>query len=395
MARPTIELSMIVRNGAQSLDRCLASVAPLVDRIVIGDTGSTDATCSIAGRYGAECLQVAWTEDFAEARNAVLAAARCDWILVLDADEMLDFSQAASLLPDLLEDPGIHAYTLERWDYVARLHSELLARNTRPNPCYLPQARAYPAYMRSYHTRLFRRHPGVFYRECVHEQVTEQIDLLGLARAQAPLLIHHFGQVETPATDLEEKIRFYHRLGLRKLRDEPRNFEAHLQLGIGELIQMGNPEEALPYLRTTVALRPRDSRGWLYLGICLLRLARPEEAQKSLLRARSLGETNPALADALGDTYMMMDKYERALANYRKAHGIGGLSPTTDAKIGAAEVYLGDPEPGLERIRRALRRDPASALLKALLEVSEQQAAVQYSRLPRDFSDGGPYTHQA
>jgi len=384
MTRPTVELSMIVRNGGSSLGRCLASAAPLVDRIVIGDTGSGDAvlseTASIARQYGAECFQVGWTDDFAAARNAVLAQARCDWILVLDADEMLDFVEAAAVLPQLLEDTGIHAYTLERWDYASRLHEGAAARNAQPNPGRVPQAQAYPAYTRTYHTRLFRRHPEVFYRGCVHEQVTDQVDLLGLNQAKASLLIHHFGQVETPAAELAEKVRYYHRLGLRKVREEPGNFEAHLQLGIVELFQMGDPESALQHLRRSAGLCPRDSRGWLYFGICLLRLGRHAEAQRSLLRARELGETNPGLYDALGDTFMMAGQYDRALGVYREAHGAGGVSPVTSAKIGAAEVHLGahlrDAERGLERIRGALLHDPASALLKGLLEVSEQRASM-------------------
>jgi tetratricopeptide (TPR) repeat protein len=383
MTRPTVELSMIVKNGGASLDRCLASAAPLVDRIVIGDTGSTDESLSIARQYGAECFPVQWTDDFAAARNAVLARARCDWILVLDADEMLDTAQAAAVLPELLENRNMHAYTLERWDYVARLHEGTIARNARPNPGRLPHARAYPAYTRTYHARLFRRHPQVYCRECVHEQVTGQVDLLGLDRGRAELLIHHFGEVESTAAEQVEKIGFYRRLGIRKVEQEPDNFEAHLQLGIVELFQMGDAKSALPHLRRSAALRPRDSRAWLYLGISLLRLGRPAEAQRSLLRARQLGETNPALYDALGDTLMMAGQYDDALRVYRRACGADGVSPITEAKIGAAEVHLAGPaapadfaERGLERIRGVLRQGHASPLLKELLAVSEQRAAM-------------------
>ncbi len=377
---------MIVRNGGPSLARCLESVAPLVDRIVIGDTGSTDESSSIAGQYGAEWLPVTWNDDFAAARNVVLAQSRCDWILVLDADEMLDPAQAAAVLPEMLEDASIHAYTLERWDYVSRLHEGAVARNARPNPGGLPQALAYPAYTRTYHTRLFRRHSEVYYSGCVHEQVTERIDLLGLARGKASLPIHHFGQVETPMAEQADKVRFYHSLGLRKVMEEPSNFEAHLQVGIVELFQMSDAKSALAHLRRSVVLGPGDSRGWLYCGICLLRLGRNEEAQRSLLRAQKLGETNPALYDALGDTFMLAGQYDRALRTYRRGCRAGGTAPITDAKMGAAEVHLtghmGDAQTGLERIRGALRQDPGSALLKGLLEVSEQRASMQHPPLP-------------
>jgi len=373
---------MIVRDGGPSLDRCLASAAPLVDRIVMGDTGSTDVTASIARRYAAECLPVRWSEDFATARNEVLALARCDWVLVLDADEMLDLSQAKLILPQLLENTAIHAYALERWDYVSQMQGNLIPHNAQANPGYLPQAQDYPAYTRTYHTRLFRRHPKVYYRGCVHEQVTERIDLAGLPRGQAALLIHHFGEAESPLTEKVEKINFYHRLGLKKVAQEPRNSEAHLQLGIMELFQLGVPKNALPYLCKAVMLCPKDSRNWLYHGICLLRLGRSVEAQRSLLQALKLGETDPAIYDALGDTFMLKEQFGRAVDFYRKAYGVGSVSPITDAKMGAAEVYLGNAESGLERIRDALRWNPASPLLKGLLEVSEQRASVLSSPMP-------------
>ena len=53
--QPTLELSMIVKNGAKGLARCLESVAGLVDRITIGDTGSSDETSEIAARTGHLC----------------------------------------------------------------------------------------------------------------------------------------------------------------------------------------------------------------------------------------------------------------------------------------------------------------------------------------------------
>ncbi|MGH9469974.1 MAG: glycosyltransferase family 2 protein, partial [Terriglobia bacterium] len=87
---PTLALSMIVKNAEASLDRCLESVRGLADEIVIADTGSTDSTPEIARRHGAKILSIPWEQDFAKARNRSLAAVESDWVLVLDADEMLD-----------------------------------------------------------------------------------------------------------------------------------------------------------------------------------------------------------------------------------------------------------------------------------------------------------------
>jgi len=375
MSRPTIELSMIVRNGGASLARCLRSARPRVDRIILGDTGSTDDSVSVATSFGAEVVSIPWSDDFAAARNAVLAHARCDWVLVLDADEMLDPSEAASLLPRLAGDESVHAYTLPRHDYVDRLHRDQLTHTAFLNDGELPETRPYPAYVRSFHTRLFRRNPEVYFRECVHEQITDRIDLLGLYRTTASLAIHHFGQVENPAASKEEKIVLYHRLGLSKLAANPNNFEAQLQLGIAELFQMNHPKEALPYLRRAAHLRPNDGRGPLYTGICLLRLDRLSEARQGLLKAFSLGEDTAALHDALGDVLLRSGEYSHALVAYQRAYMSSNLSPIVDAKIGATEVQLGHVDRGLDRIRRAIERDPASSALKQLLAASELAAS--------------------
>ena len=80
---------MIVRDEEQMLGRCLAAAAPAVDEIIIVDTGSQDATIEIARSFGARVIERPWTGSFADARNASLEAATGDWLLYLDADEVL------------------------------------------------------------------------------------------------------------------------------------------------------------------------------------------------------------------------------------------------------------------------------------------------------------------
>src|SRR2546423_10420198 len=91
----SLGLSMIVRDAAEWLPACLASAQPIASEIVVADTGSTDATISIAESFGARVISIPWNNDFAEARNLCLAAMKSDWVLSLDADEVLDASSAS------------------------------------------------------------------------------------------------------------------------------------------------------------------------------------------------------------------------------------------------------------------------------------------------------------
>ncbi|SDI86062.1 Glycosyl transferase family 2 [Frankineae bacterium MT45] len=78
---------LIVRNEHARLAECLTSLQPLVDEIVVYDTGSNDGTIELARSFGARVIEGYWDDDFARARNAALAAARGTWVLSIDADE--------------------------------------------------------------------------------------------------------------------------------------------------------------------------------------------------------------------------------------------------------------------------------------------------------------------
>jgi glycosyltransferase involved in cell wall biosynthesis len=91
---PKICLSMIVRNEAHVIERCLASVKPFVDAWVVCDTGSTDGTQDLvrrvmAGKPGL-VVERPWV-DFAHNRNEALTLAqeRGEYVFFIDADEWL------------------------------------------------------------------------------------------------------------------------------------------------------------------------------------------------------------------------------------------------------------------------------------------------------------------
>ena len=93
----TLSLCMIVRDEQEMLPRCLAAIAPAVDEIVIVDTGSKDETIEIASSFGARVIEREWTGSFAEARNVSFDAATGDWLMYLDADEVLVTQDAEEL----------------------------------------------------------------------------------------------------------------------------------------------------------------------------------------------------------------------------------------------------------------------------------------------------------
>ena len=86
----TISLCMIVKNEEKNLERCLSSYAPLMDEIIVVDTGSTDKTKEIAARFTDKIYDFKWVDDFSAARNFSFEKATGDYIFSADADEVLD-----------------------------------------------------------------------------------------------------------------------------------------------------------------------------------------------------------------------------------------------------------------------------------------------------------------
>jgi glycosyltransferase involved in cell wall biosynthesis len=98
MKKASIALSMIVRNEETHLDNCLNCVKDYVDEIVIVDTGSQDKTCDIARKYTDKVYNIEWENDFSKARNFGLEKVQSDWVLVLDADELIDYENYLKML---------------------------------------------------------------------------------------------------------------------------------------------------------------------------------------------------------------------------------------------------------------------------------------------------------
>jgi glycosyltransferase involved in cell wall biosynthesis len=94
-----ISVCIPVKNEEKNLPNCLRSLGDAFDDVVVVDSGSTDATVSIAKQAGAKVLDFHWDGRFPKKRNWALQnhEFRHQWILFLDADECLTTEVIAEL----------------------------------------------------------------------------------------------------------------------------------------------------------------------------------------------------------------------------------------------------------------------------------------------------------
>ncbi|MBK9518864.1 MAG: glycosyltransferase [Anaeromyxobacter sp.] len=182
-----LSLCMILRDEEELLPRFLDHARGLWDELVAVDTGSTDRTPRLLEAAGARLLRREWTGDFSAARNVSLEAASGDWVVVLDADELVSPELVASARA-VLEDQRAGAATV-------------LMRNRLPHG-HLRETRL---------LRLFRRDPAILFRHAVHEDVGEAVRAyLGrTGRRQVHLdgFVDHLGYVRARASARDKKGR--------------------------------------------------------------------------------------------------------------------------------------------------------------------------------------------
>jgi glycosyltransferase involved in cell wall biosynthesis len=193
-ARASLSVIVITRDEEERLGRTLESVA-WADEIVVVDSGSTDETEAVARRYTDRFYVEPW-EGFGRQKQRALERARGDWILSVDADEVVSPELRRSIEAVLRDPPGPRIV-----GYRVRLHTRLFGRwfGTR-------------GWDAEWKKRLFRRDRARFADTLVHEGIRLDGEL---GRLDGVLLHYHDRGM---AYELQ-RIARYSELGARELHE--------------------------------------------------------------------------------------------------------------------------------------------------------------------------------
>jgi glycosyltransferase involved in cell wall biosynthesis len=114
--RPSLAVVLITRDAAHLLPRTVAAVS-FADSILVVDSGSTDGTRELAEKLGARVvLQPEW-KGFGAQKSYALSLVEGDWVLMLDADEVVDADLAREIQRVTASRGEVSGYSLRRVNF--------------------------------------------------------------------------------------------------------------------------------------------------------------------------------------------------------------------------------------------------------------------------------------
>lgn len=288
----SISLCMIVRDEENVLRRCLQSVAGVVDEIVIVDTGSKDRTAQIAAEFTDKIYSFAWRDDFSAARNFAFSKGSGDYLMWLDADDVLPAQDAEKLLSFKAEldqtpcDVGMMPY------------DTAFDNNGSPVFSY-------------YRERLLRNVPQAHWEGRVHEVIPP----FGKIR-HADIHIRHQKKKQGLS---DRNLRIYEAILAEGETLDPRGEFYYAR----ELLSHGQYEKSAAVFRQFL----ENPDGWLenkleayrQLAYCLFSLNRDAEALESLLKALTLAIPSGELCCDLGWYFFAREDWMQAIFWYENA----------------------------------------------------------------------------
>lgn len=345
-----ISLCMITRDEEYFLSQCLNSVKTLVDEIIIVDTGSTDRTVDIAVSYGAKIYHHAWEGDFSKHRNQSISYAGGDWILIMDADEVIatrDFDKIRAILAQIEAD-GV-MFTLRNYE------NNYNIANLTMNPNDYEEGKGYPGFIPSDLIRLFKNDPDIYFTGKVHETVTESFQKSKKIVYNTGIPIHHYGKVRNDRVSRKQEI--YLKLGEDKILENPEDPIAYKGLA-DQYLELGMPYDALELLNRGVALFPEIVELHFNRGLALDRLRRANEAKKEYLWVLERKPDHLGACHNLGHIYFRENQFNKTIDVLNGAIASGVMHPAVFVLLGRAYDAVGEPEKALTSFDRALEIQP-------------------------------------
>ncbi|MDU5111727.1 MAG: glycosyltransferase, partial [Clostridium sp.] len=304
MKKTTLSLCMIVKNEEKYIDKSINSVKDIVDEIIIVDTGSTDSTLDILKNYNVKLYNYKWENDFASARNYAINKAKSNWIIFLDADEILDQSSKNTLIKYIESTPfdGCHFVI---YNYRSENQNDFTIH---------------------YAFRLFRNNKGYHYKGKIHEQIfNDNYKNITSKFSNEEIILHHYGYSIEILQKKDKRSRNIPIL-LDSLKDNPEDSFNLFNLG-NEYLAQNDVNKALYYYElsySSIDLTKHYSVHLLYrMTICYQYVKKYNEAMKFVDEALKNFSPNVDFEYLKGCIYLDTKKYTLAIDSFNTCINLG------------------------------------------------------------------------
>jgi glycosyltransferase involved in cell wall biosynthesis len=301
----TISVCMIAKNEEKNIKNSLECARKFADEIIVVDTGSEDATPEIARSMGAKVYFFPWRDDFSAARNESLKYATCDWILWLDADDVIDdvnierIKELKKILPSEKNEA-----------YLFLIESKIA--DGGEDPWYW------------YQLRMFPNHKDIKFEGRIHEQVVFSLLRLGIKEKVANIKIVHTGYNDKGK--IVEKIQ----RNLRLLEEEEKkenSFWVKRYLAF-TYAKLGRIDDAIKKVDEALEIVPKNSPIWVYdlhmIAYDIKRLkGNWDEVMRHLEEAEKIRPDEGAINIAKAEVFFAKKEYEKSLEELDKARKKG------------------------------------------------------------------------
>lgn len=355
---------MIAKNEEHCIREAISSVSTIFSEFILVDTGSTDATVSIAEEFGAKVVHEPWADDFSAHRNSSLAHASGEWILVLDADEVIDETQLFLLRHLIGGEKKCYQFIQRHYTSDHRLSRFQPSRGQYPE-----REKGHIGFFDSWLCRLFPNDSRIRYENRVHELVEPAIQReQAFPLERAPILLHHYGNT-AEMIERKKKNGLYALLGQRKLEEHPEEWKNLYELGI-EHNTSGRVAESVEYFQAALRCNPAYTNISINLGYVLTELGRFEESEEVLTSALQLAPKSAELLCNLAVNYMRQGRDSLAVPLLKEAIAINPNYLNAYANLGSAYFRLGLSSDGTQAYQRGIAQAPRNAKMYERFAVS-------------------------
>ena len=301
----TLSLCIITKNEEKYLEQCINSVKSIVDEIIVVDTDSTDGTLGISEKLNAKVYNFEWQDSFSAAKNEAVSHATKDWILVLDADEVIEQADLKKIKSAIENPDGNAAFSLEQRSYINKPFEGAEKNNSGFEP-----VKNYPFYVSHHLVRLFKNKIGLEFRHRVHELLEDSIMEKNLKFSRLDAALHHFGPLKSESK-IREKSELYKKLIFKQLEDSPGSARYNYQAArmfLGE----GNFASALKYFENTAKIEPNYRLVFSEIAKIYLELKDLNRAVEYFKKSIKQKPDDISACNNLAVAYMMMGRFEDA-----------------------------------------------------------------------------------